>query len=38
MVVYGLNDAEGIQVCEMLKTEIAKRYKGTLTCIPPNGG
>jgi hypothetical protein len=38
IVVFGLTDAEGIQFCELMKKQIASRYKGTLVCIPPNGG
>lgn len=38
MVVYGLTDAEGVVACEQIKSEIAKKYEGKLTCIAPSGG
>jgi hypothetical protein len=37
IVVYGLTDAEGVQFCEGLRTEAAKKYQGELRCIPPSG-
>ncbi|MBC8026527.1 MAG: hypothetical protein H7Y89_11070 [Steroidobacteraceae bacterium] len=38
VVIYGLTDAEGAQMCELLKAEAAKKYEGKLTCIAPSGG
>jgi len=38
VVIYGLTDAEGTVVCEQLKSELAQKYEGKLTCIAPSGG
>jgi hypothetical protein len=38
MVVYGLSDAEGVAICEQIKAEMKKKYKGSISCIPPSGG
>jgi hypothetical protein len=38
MVVYGLTDAEGVMLCEQIKSEISKKYNGKLKCIAPSGG
>lgn len=34
LVVFGLTQAEGMQVCELLRQQIAEKYTGTLRCIP----
>jgi hypothetical protein len=38
MVIYGLTDAEGVVVCEQIKSVLAEKYEGKLTCIAPSGG
>jgi hypothetical protein len=38
IVIYGLTDAEGVAMCEQIKGALAKKYEGTLNCIPPSGG
>lgn len=37
LVVYGLTQAEGTQMCELLRQQIAQKYTGTLRCIPASG-
>jgi hypothetical protein len=38
MVVYGLTDAEGMVVCEQMKSVLGQKYEGRLVCIAPSGG
>jgi hypothetical protein len=38
LVIYGLTDAEGIHVCEILRTQLQEKYKGTSRCVQPSGG
>jgi hypothetical protein len=38
MVVYGLTDAEGMVVCEQMKSVLGQKYEGRLACIAPSGG
>jgi len=34
MVVYGLTSQEGVQICEVMKTQFATTYEGTVNCVP----
>lgn len=34
MVVYGLTSQESAQVCELMRTQFATDFKGTVTCVP----
>ncbi len=38
LVIYGLTDAEGVQLCEVARTQIATRYQGTMHCVKASGG
>ena len=38
LVMYGLTDAEGMQVCEALRDYLLRKYKGTAHCVAPSGG
>lgn len=38
LVIYGLTDAEGVQLCELARTQIATRYEGTTHCVKASGG
>ena len=33
MVIFGLTSDEGDAICEMMKTEFAKRYTGDIQCV-----
>ncbi|HTU66048.1 MAG TPA: hypothetical protein VMF52_08870 [Steroidobacteraceae bacterium] len=35
LVVYGLTDEEGMNVCEILRTELSRNYVGPTQCIAP---
>jgi hypothetical protein len=37
LVVYGLTDAEGKMVCEIVREQVKKEYQGTTRCIAPSG-
>jgi hypothetical protein len=38
LVVYGLTDAEGKMLCDMLRTAILKEYHGEAHCVAASGG
>lgn len=38
LVVYGLTDQEGVQLCEMMRKELAKTYVGPSHCVSPAPG
>jgi hypothetical protein len=38
VVVYGLTDQEGTAVCEVIRTVILERYRGTAHCVKASGG
>ena len=38
VVGYGLTDAEGTAVCEILRRQMAERHKGQTRCIAASGG
>lgn len=38
LVIYGLTDQQGLQVCEILRKQLEKNYVGATQCIPPSGG
>lgn len=38
VVVYGLTDEEGKAVCEAMRTELGKTFKGPTHCVPASGG
>lgn len=35
MAVYGLTDAEGEMMCDMMRTQFQTKYSGTVECIRP---
>ena len=37
IVVYGLTDAEGKVVCEVMRGVIVKKYHGEVHCVAPSG-
>ena len=38
VVVYGLTDQEGMTICEVMRTELAKNFTGATHCVAPSGG
>jgi hypothetical protein len=38
LVIYGLTDEEGMTVCELMRKELEKNYKGFSHCVAPSGG
>ncbi len=38
LVIYGLTDAEGVQLCELVRSQIGERYAGTTHCVKASGG
>lgn len=37
VVFYGVTDAEGTQICEAMRTQVATEYKGTMRCVAASG-
>ena len=38
LVVYGLTDKEGVDLCELLRVKIKERYLGETHCVAASGG
>src|SRR5262245_50298423 len=37
IVIYGLTDAEGVALCDFMRENLKKKYRGEVRCIAPSG-